>query len=37
MGGCPVLGYDLDRGGGRLVVNQEEANPSSSRMRTKIT
>ena len=25
MGGCPVLGYDLDPGGGRLVVNEEEA------------
>ena len=24
-GGCPVLGYDVDPGGGRLVVNQEEA------------
>lgn len=24
-GGCPVLGYDLDPGGGRLVVNEEEA------------
>jgi site-specific DNA recombinase len=25
VGGCPVLGYDLDPGGGRLVVNEEEA------------
>jgi site-specific DNA recombinase len=25
VGGCPVLGYDVDRGGGRLVVNEEEA------------
>jgi site-specific DNA recombinase len=25
VGGCPVLGYDLDPGGGRLIVNQEEA------------
>jgi site-specific DNA recombinase len=25
VGGCPVLGYDVDPGGGRLVVNQEEA------------
>ena len=26
MGGwCPVLGYDVDPGGGRLVVNEEEA------------
>jgi hypothetical protein len=24
-GGCPVLGYDVDPGGGRLVVNEEEA------------
>ena len=24
MGGCPVLGYDVDPGGGGLVVNQEE-------------
>src|SRR3954464_6097982 len=23
--GCPVLGYDVDPGGGRLVVNEEEA------------
>jgi site-specific DNA recombinase len=25
VGGCPVLGYDVDPGGGRLVVNEEEA------------
>ena len=25
VGGMPVLGYDLDRKGGRLVVNEEEA------------
>ena len=25
MGGCPVLGYDVDPAGGRLVVNEEEA------------
>src|SRR5437016_3813420 len=25
VGGCPVLGYDVDQGGGRLVVNEEEA------------
>src|SRR6202167_3349201 len=25
VGGCPVLGYDVDPGGGGLVVNQEEA------------
>src|SRR5579863_6255100 len=25
VGGCPVLGYDVDAGGGRLVVNEEEA------------
>jgi site-specific DNA recombinase len=25
VGGCPVLGYDVDPSGGRLVVNQEEA------------
>jgi site-specific DNA recombinase len=25
VGGCPVLGYDVDAGGGRLVVNAEEA------------
>ena len=25
VGGCPVLGYDIDPGGGRLVVNEEEA------------
>jgi hypothetical protein len=25
MGGCPVLGYDVDPSGGRLVVNEEEA------------
>jgi site-specific DNA recombinase len=25
VGGCPVLGYDVDPAGGRLVVNQEEA------------
>ena len=25
VGGCPVLGYDLDPGGGQLVVNEEEA------------
>lgn len=25
VGGCPVLGYDVDPGGGRLVVNVEEA------------
>ncbi|MGO9229867.1 MAG: recombinase family protein [Bryobacteraceae bacterium] len=25
VGGCPVLGYDVDPGGGRLVVNDEEA------------
>src|SRR5580700_6346102 len=25
VGGCPVLGYDVDSGGGRLVVNEEEA------------
>jgi site-specific DNA recombinase len=24
-GGCPVLGYDVDTGGGRLLVNEEEA------------
>jgi site-specific DNA recombinase len=26
VGGCPVLGYDVDPGGGRLIVNDEEAN-----------
>src|SRR5207248_9943284 len=25
VGGTPVLGYDVDPGGGRLIVNQEEA------------
>ncbi|MGA2145970.1 MAG: recombinase family protein [Bryobacteraceae bacterium] len=25
VGGCPVLGYDVDPGGGRLVVNEVEA------------
>ena len=25
VGGCPVLGYDVDAGGGRLVANEEEA------------
>jgi site-specific DNA recombinase len=25
VGGCPVLGYDVDPNGGRLVVNEEEA------------
>jgi site-specific DNA recombinase len=25
VGGCPVLGYDVDRGGGRLIVNEAEA------------
>jgi site-specific DNA recombinase len=25
VGGCPVLGYDVDPGGGRLVVNEQEA------------
>jgi site-specific DNA recombinase len=25
VGGCPVLGYDIDPGGGRLIVNEEEA------------
>jgi site-specific DNA recombinase len=25
VGGCPVLGYDVDPGGGRLMVNEEEA------------
>ena len=25
VGGCPVLGYDVGHGGGRLVVNEEEA------------
>jgi site-specific DNA recombinase len=25
VGGCPVLGYDVDPGGGRLIVNDEEA------------
>lgn len=25
VGGCPVLGYDVDPGGGRLGVNEEEA------------
>src|SRR5207247_5560096 len=25
VGGYPVLGYDVDPGGGRLVVNEEEA------------
>src|SRR5436190_22655886 len=25
IGGCPVLGYDVDPGGRRLVVNEEEA------------
>jgi site-specific DNA recombinase len=25
VGGCPVLGYDVDPGGGRLVVNEGEA------------
>jgi site-specific DNA recombinase len=25
VGGCPVLGYDVDPGGGRLVVNEAEA------------
>jgi DNA invertase Pin-like site-specific DNA recombinase len=25
IGGCPVLGYDIDLQGGRLVVNEEEA------------
>ena len=25
VGGCPVLGYDVDPGGGCLIVNQEEA------------
>jgi site-specific DNA recombinase len=25
VGGCPVLGYDVEPGGGRLVVNEQEA------------
>jgi site-specific DNA recombinase len=25
VGGCPVLGYDVDPDGGRLIVNEEEA------------
>ncbi len=25
VGGMPVLGYDVDQGGGKLIVNQEEA------------
>ncbi len=25
VGGCPVLGYDVDPAGGRLIVNQQEA------------
>jgi site-specific DNA recombinase len=25
VGGCPVLGYDVDPGGGRLIVNEKEA------------
>jgi site-specific DNA recombinase len=25
VGGCPVLGYDVDASGGRLIVNEEEA------------
>lgn len=25
VGGCPVLGYDVAPGGGRLVVNEPEA------------
>ena len=25
VGGCPVLGYDVDPGGGRLTVNEQEA------------
>ena len=25
VGGCPVLGYDVDPAGGRLLVNEEEA------------
>jgi len=25
VGGCPVLGYDVDPGGGRLTVNEDEA------------
>jgi site-specific DNA recombinase len=25
VGGCPVLGYDVDPAGGRLIVNEEEA------------
>jgi site-specific DNA recombinase len=25
VGGCPVLGYDVDPGGGRLIVNEDEA------------
>jgi site-specific DNA recombinase len=25
VGGCPILGYDVDPAGGRLVVNEEEA------------
>jgi site-specific DNA recombinase len=25
VGGCPVLGYDVGHGGGRLVVNEQEA------------
>src|ERR1022692_3627786 len=25
VGGCPVLGYDVDPAGGRLVVNEQEA------------
>jgi site-specific DNA recombinase len=29
-GGCPVLGYDVHPGGGRLVVNEEEAERARS-------
>jgi site-specific DNA recombinase len=25
VGGCPVLGYDVDSSGGRLIINKEEA------------
>jgi site-specific DNA recombinase len=25
VGGCPVLGYDVDLAGGRLIINEEEA------------
>ena len=34
VGGCPVLGYDVDPAGGRLVVNEEEASKCEPSLRS---